>query len=213
MINRIESADSGMTANQAGGGGASPTSMLFLKGDWWVADVSMPIARNMIRQWHYAKGASNTRTYLHGLFPRDYFWESQAVGCAWWIPPTKTAAMSIDRNWSGVLALSRLVVSPDTPSNAESFLIRHSMRLIDRDRFPTLVTYADSWRGHLGTIYKASGWALDGETKPEKRYTIGGRLISRKAGHKTRTHQEMLDMGAECVGEFSCLRFVHRVQP
>jgi len=144
------------------------------------------------------------------LYARGWFWESECVGAAWWLPPTRTAAESFDKaNWRGVLSLSRLVVSPDVPKNAASFLIRHSMRLIDRTRWPVLVTYADEWQGHSGTIYKAAGWTECGKSKTERRYILNGRMVSRKAGPRTRTKQEMLDLGAKCVGSFCAVRFIH----
>lgn len=207
---RVESSDSGTLAAQARGGGAIPTSTLFRKSDWWVDVVSLRRARKLVRRYHYSGGGSNTRVYCHGLFPKDWFWESECVGVAWWLPPTKSAAMSFDENWNGVLSLSRLVIAPEVPTNAASFLIRHSMRLIDRDRWPVLVTYADSWQCHQGTIYKAAGWREVGRSKPERRYVKDGRMASRKAGPKTRTHAEMLALGYECVGAFSAIRFEHR---
>lgn len=208
----VSSSDSGTPCVQHGRGGAIPTETLFKKSDWWVSTVSLNKTQRMVRQWHYSKGGSNTAVYCHGLFPRGEFWDEKCVGVAWWLPPTKTAAQSFDKNWIGVLALSRLVVSPDVPNNAESFLIRHAMKLIDRNRWPVLVTYADSWRGHKGTIYRAAGWKECGQSKPERRYVLNGRMISRKAGPKTRTHSEMLALGAECVGSFSAIRFVHRIE-
>ena len=207
----IGSSDSGTSANHAGGSGAIPTPMLFRKSDWWVDKLSLKTTRRLIQQWHYAKGGSNTAVYTHGLFPRGWFWESQCVGAAWWLPPTKSAAMSFDENWRGVLSLSRLVVSPNVPTNAASFLIRHAMQLIDRDRWPVLVTYADEWQGHTGAIYKAAGWTQDGKSKPERRYVLNGKMISRKAGPKTYTQAEMLALGAECVGAFSAHRFFHKI--
>lgn len=208
---RVAGADGGTPINQIGGGGSIPTATLFRKKDWWVDNLDFRIGSSMIKEWHYSRGVSNTRVYCHGLFPRGCSWEFDAVGAAVWIPPTKTAAMSLDDNWQGVLSLSRLAIRDDIPTNAESFLISHSMRLIDRKRWPVLVTYADSWRGHTGTIYRASGWTECGTTQPERTYLLNGRMLSRKAGPKTRTHAEMIQLGAECVGSFSKIRFVHRI--
>lgn len=207
---RVSSVDSGTSATHAERGGANPTETLFRKADWWVKDMGLEAGRAMVRALHYSHGSSNTRVYCHGLFPRDAFWESQRVGVALWLPPTKTAARSFSKdNWQGVLALSRLVIEDRIPKNAESFLIRHSMRLIDRDRWPVLITYADTWQAHDGTIYKAAGWTECGRTKPEPTYQINGRMVCRKAGPKTRTHAEMLALGAVCVGKFSRIRFMH----
>lgn len=162
-----------------------------------------------IQEEHYARGASNTSVYLHGLYPHDWLWHEECVGVAWWIPPTRSAgeALAGDR-WEGVLALSRLAIRPDVPSNACSYLLAHSVRMIDRSRWHTLVTYADSWRGHKGGIYRAAGWEYRGETSPEGVYTVNGRMTARKAGNKTRTHGQMMELGAVFHGRHSKARFV-----
>lgn len=214
MVRCVGSAGSGTLDVQSGGGGATPTPTLFRRADWWVSEISLEKCRAMVRQFHYSRGGSNTAVYTHGLFPRGWFWESECVGVAWWLPPTRTAAESFDKeNWQGVLALSRLAIRPEIPTNAASFLIRHSMGLVDRSRWPVLVSYADEWQKHRGMIYRAAGWTECGKSKPEARYVLRGRMVSRKAGPKTRTHAEMLALGAEYVGKFSAVRFVHRMNP
>ena len=40
------------------------------KEEWEVRPVEIAVARELVETYHYAKGASNTRTYLHGLFKR-----------------------------------------------------------------------------------------------------------------------------------------------
>ena len=181
------------------------------KENWEVRPLSsLDAARLLVRRYHYAGGASNTATYLHGLFRSGEFWEVNCSGVAWWIPPTKSAALAtFPDNWRGVLCLSRLVVTPDVPKNGCSFLLGGSMRLIDRRRWPCLVTYADEWQGHEGTIYKATNWQHVGMTTPETTFVKDGRMVARKAGPNTRTKQEMLDLGAEVVGRFAKHKYVH----
>lgn len=197
---------------QRDGGGSIPTSPLQLrKRDWTVAGCDQSIATRFIEAEHYARGASNTATYLHGLYPAAWHWYSELAGVAWWIPPTRSAAEAwAGEAWQGVLALPRLAIAPDVPRNACSFLLSKSVRQIDRDRWHTLVTYADTWRGHTGAIYLACGWEHCGETKPEAVYTIDGRMTARKAGGTTRTHGEMLALGATFHGRFSKARFCLR---
>ena len=71
-----------------------------------------------------------------------------------------------------------------------------------------MVTYADEWRGHTGAIYRADNWSYAGRTKPERTYVLDGRMIARKAGPKTRTHAEMLALGAKLVGSFAKHKYV-----
>lgn len=164
----------------------------------------------MVERFHYAKGASNTRVYLHGLFPKDSFWDSDCAGIAWWIPPTRdSAAATFPENPDGVLALSRLVIAPDVPKNACTFLLARSVRLIDAERWPCLVTYADDWRGHTGGIYRAANWQYVGMTKPEATYTVRGMMKSRKAGNRTRSHVEMIqELGAQFEGKHAKHKFI-----
>lgn len=179
------------------------------KSEWEVHPVGINVARRLVEKYHYAAGASNTAVYLHGLFRKGDIFDEQCVGVAWWLPPTKSAALATyPVRWQGVLSLSRLVIEPDIPKNACTFLLSRSRQLIDSKLWPCLVTYADEWRGHTGGIYRADNWQFVGKTKPQRTYQINGRMTARKAGPRTRTHDEMLALGAEMVGSFSKNKFV-----
>lgn len=180
--------------------------------DWIVMGLGLARAAELVERCHYSKGGANTATYLHGLFPAGCVFDAQCIGVAWWMPPTKSAAQAtFPENWNGVLCLSRLAIE-DAPKNAASFLLSRSMKMIDRKRWPCLVTYADTWRGHTGAIYRATNWEYLGLTKPQRTYVKNGRMIARKAGPTTRTHAEMLALGAECVGFFAKHKFIHVVR-
>ena len=181
-----------------------------IKAEWEVRKILLALATDLVERFHYARGGANTATYLHGLFRRDAFWENDCQGVAWWIPPTRSAAeATYPTNWQGVLSLSRLVILPDVPKNAATYLLAGSMHLIDRQLWPVLVTYADEWRGHTGGIYRAANWQYVGLTKPESVWTLNGRMVARKAGPHTRTKAEMESIGAHCEGRFSKHKFVH----
>lgn len=135
---------------------------------------------------------------------------------AWWIPPTKdAAAANYEGDWKKVLVLSRLVCTPDAPRNSPSFLLAQSVKAIRRDgRFECLLTYADEWQGHTGAIYRASNWEYLGLTAGEGTFVNAeGQMISRKRGNKTRTKQEMLDLGYEYVGRHRRHRFRLKIKP
>ncbi len=167
----------------------------------------MKTVQNLVVKFHYSKGGSNTAVYRHGLFKRG---SEECLGAAWWIPPTKTAAnATYPQDWRGVLNLTRLAINPRVPKNGASFLLGKSMRMIDRDRWPCLVTYADEMQGHTGAIYKATNWEYVGMTAKEATFFKGDRMIARKAGPKTRTHAEMIGLGCELVGRFAKHKFRH----
>lgn len=184
-----------------------------IKSEWEVRLVDLSIAQLLVTEYHYAGGGSNTATYCHGLFQKGEFWEYNCKGIAWWIPPTKSAALATyPEDWQGVLSLTRLVILPDVPKNSASFLLSQSTKMIDRKRWPCLVTYADVWQNHTGLIYRASNWEYKGLTEPEAVFTLNGRMVARKAGPKTRTRAEMLALGAVCEGRFPKHKFIHVVK-
>lgn len=170
--------------------------------EWFVAPCSHARAMALVERYHYAAGGSNTGI-THGLYQRGTF---EPVGVAWWIPPTPDAAAAWWHSWQEVLTLSRMAIAPDVPKNAATFLLMRSVKMLD-PQWRCLLTYADTWQGHTGHIYKCAGWEEMGLTKPERTYVINGRMVARKAGPHTRTHAEMLALGAECIGSFAKYRF------
>lgn len=172
-----------------------------------VADAPLKDAQAMVVAHHYAKGGSNTAVYVHGLYRMD----GMLVGVAWWLPPTRVAAESVNREeWKRVLSLTRLVILPDEPVNAASFLIGRSIRLIRAEkRFVSLVTYADESQGHTGSIYRATNWTYVGRTGPYPRWVDPktGRQVACKAT-KNRTKAQMLALGYRRDGSYHKHKFV-----
>jgi hypothetical protein len=171
------------------------------RNEWAVEPVPLSAARRLVATHHYSGGGSNTGTFVHGLMRRD---DSLTVrGVAWWIPPTKGAAIVTfpEGDWRRVLVLHRLVCDPDCPKNAASFLLGRSMRLVEQSgAWDCLVTYADTARGHTGAIYRATNWEYMGETQPSDTWLMpDGRQVSRKAGPRTRTGDDMRQLGARKV--------------
>jgi hypothetical protein len=160
------------------------------------------VGQELVRTYHYAKGGSNTATFMHGLYAKE---SPKCLGIAWWIPPTKGAALATWPEWRRVLALSRLVIVPGQPTNAATFLLAASIRAIARtQRWACLITYADEWQGHTGAVYRASNWEYMGLTTPEAVWqTPEGRMVARKAGGHTRTKAEMETLGYHCLGRFA----------
>ena len=169
--------------------------------------MALSVAQELVRKYHYSGGGSNTATYRHGLFHKG---SEECLGVSWWIPPTKSAALATyPENWKGVLSLTRLAIAPEVPANAASFLLGASMRMINRELWPCLVTYADEMMGHTGAIYRATNWEYCGMTAKEATFFKDGRMIARKAGPRTRTHQEMYNLGCELIGKFAKHKFRH----
>ena len=161
---------------------------------------------------HYARGAPNTSTYRHGLYrAADWPMATEPWGVALWIPPTRAAAETVaGEDWGGVLALSRFAIHPDVPPNGASFLLGRSMKMIDRERWPWLLTYADTGEGHTGAIYRATGWDCRGSVAAGDTWVDeAGVMRGRKRGGRTMTAIEMTQAGLTRRPNLPKIKFVH----
>lgn len=115
------------------------------------------VVETLCARYHGYGAASNTATYAFAVY------EGYRVVAAYaWQPPPVGAAKNIcPEAPQGVLALSRMVACPKTErklNHVSKPLRRQMERLIDRGRWPVLVTYSDEGQGHDGHVYKCSGW-------------------------------------------------------
>ena len=79
------------------------------------------------------------------------------------------------------------------------------MRLIrEEGKWECLITYADTWQGHTGAIYRACNWEYLGMTKPTPVFVNGsGEVAGRKRGPKNYSTKDMESMGYKNAGLFS----------
>lgn len=122
-----------------------------------IKPVSLFDTKSLFKSNHGYKSVGGTATYCFGVI------ENESIIAAYvWQPPAPGAALSVCNNMpAGVLSLSRMVAVPKTERVLKhvSKPLKHQMhKLIDRTRWPVLVTYSDSSLGHNGYVYECSGW-------------------------------------------------------
>ena len=120
--------------------------------------VSLEVVRDLCQQFHGYGSAGGRATYAFGVFEG----ERVVAAYAWQPPPLGSAKLVCPEAPAGVLSLSRMVACPkeERQLNHVAKPLRRQMRqLIDRGRWPVLVTYSDEGQGHTGHVYKCSGWA------------------------------------------------------
>lgn len=119
--------------------------------------ITLEEVRVLCERFHGYGSAGGRSTYCFGVFEGDVL-----VAAYSWQPPPPGAARAVcPEAPQGVLALSRMVAAPEGERklNHVSKPLRRQMRkLIDRTRWPVLVTYSDEGQGHTGHVYKCSGW-------------------------------------------------------
>lgn len=175
---------------------------------WKVAPLSFDKASILIKLYHYSHSHSKQSVALHGLFLMQDDYNVLPYGVCWWIPPpSPSVARYCSPDFEGVLSLSRMILTPDAPRNAASFLLSRSIKLLP-EQYHTLVTYADTWQGHTGGIYRATNWHYDGLTDKKPVYVDNeGAMVSTRKGDKTISIQSM-NQQYTLLGHYSKHRFI-----
>lgn len=130
-----------------------------------IKEISKIEGYNFIKKYHYLKDAKYFSMYNYGLFI-----EESLVGVSTFSTPQGNVALKgwfgiSDNSTKDILELSRLCILPSlNGSNATSFLLSNSMKLLKKDyRIRAVITLADSSR-HVGSIYQVCNFTYYGLT-------------------------------------------------
>lgn len=136
----------------------------------------------LFEQHHGYKSLGSSLTYCFAVYE-----DGTPVAAFVWQPPPPGAAKSVcPEAPAGVLALSRMVAVPKAQRRLKhiSKPLRYQMHhLIDRSRWPALVTYSDEGEGHNGYVYQCSGWTATTRAKrPVSENELGERVSAYSNG-------------------------------
>lgn len=119
--------------------------------------VDLDEVRELCVRYHGYASAGGVAVYAFGV----HEFGRLVAAYAWQPPPPGAAAAVCPEAPQGVLALSRMVAVDKKErllKHISKPLKRQMKRLIDRTRWPVLVTYSDEGEGHTGYVYQCSGW-------------------------------------------------------
>lgn len=160
----------------------------------------------LCERFHAYRGASSTATYSFGVYEG-----STLVAAYAWQPPPFGAAKSVNPHapWA-VLSLSRMVAVPKSEralKHVSKPLLLQMKRLIDRTRWPSLVTYSDEGLGHTGHVYKCSGWTPTRKEEARQYVDAEGRRTSPYSNGK------WSNKGLTFIGTAFIQRWEHHIVP
>jgi len=126
----------------------------------------LSVVRGLCEKYHGYGSCGGTSTYNYCVTE-----DGNPVAAFSWLPPAFGSAKSVcPEHPAGVLALSRMVAVPKAERQLKHIskpLMIQMKKLIDRSRWPVLVTYSDEGQGHTGYVYQCSGWEMRGRRKSE----------------------------------------------
>ena len=155
-------------------GGLIPTSPLQL----FVKPINKETASICYKRWHYLGNKGFIQIFGFGAY-----YDGVIQGAISYHQPSAVETVKglfNDTNQNGIWEIGRLAMSNDCPKNSESRFIAISIKLLRKlTNVKAILTYADSGVGHVGTIYKASGFKYLGLTDKKSDFWIDGKIQER----------------------------------
>lgn len=161
----------------------SPINELDLKGvavtEFTVKPVSIQRVRSFIENWHYSQNVNGLNISLvFGLFYKSHLIGAIVYG-----------SLSMANTWkkygkkeTDVVELKRLCCIDNTRKNTESFFIAKTIKFIRKyTNYKIIISYADPFYNHQGTIYKASNFHFEGFTSKGKVIKFKNKIYHDKA--------------------------------
>jgi hypothetical protein len=134
-----------------------------------IREISKELSYDFIRQYHYLGDAKFFSMYNYGLFIKG---TNELVGCATYSLPQGTEALKgwfgLEANDVSVMELTRLCLYPAlNGTNATSYLLSHSIKMLKNHNVRAVITLADASR-HVGSIYQVCNFKYYGLAKVAK---------------------------------------------
>jgi hypothetical protein len=130
--------------------------------DFVVKPTTIQYVRDFVETWHYSSSVNGLRiSKVFGLFYEHNLIGSMIYGPLGMANTWKKYANSENE----VIELRRLCCIDNTPKNTESYFIGKTLRWLKKNTdYKVVVSYADTFHNHQGTIYKASNFEYHGLT-------------------------------------------------
>tara|TARA_R100000231_G_scaffold29411_1_gene26089 strand:+ start:32 stop:724 length:693 start_codon:yes stop_codon:yes gene_type:complete len=131
-----------------------------------VKPVTIQEVKSFVEKWHYSRNINGLNiSHVFGLFYKQYLIGAIIYG-----------SLSMANTWqkygtdeTDVVELKRLCCIDATKKNTESFFIAKTIKFLKKySNYKTIVSYADPYFKHQGTIYKASNFTHEGFTAKSK---------------------------------------------
>lgn len=150
-----------------------------------IREINKSIAYEFVRRYHYLKDAKFFAMYSYGLYFKE---NDELCGCATYSLPqgrnTSFGWFGLSPGSKEVVELSRLCVLPElNNTNATSFLLGNSMKMLRPKSVRAIITLADATR-HVGSIYQVCNFKYYGLCADKDYfYALDGRIMPRGKLH------------------------------
>jgi len=130
--------------------------------DFVVKPTTIQVVSEFVKKWHYSSNVNGLRiSNVFGLFYQDNLIGAMIYGPLGMANTWKKYASSENE----IIELRRLCCIDNTPKNTESYFIGKTLKWLKKNTdYKIIISYADTFHNHQGTIYKASNFEYGGLT-------------------------------------------------
>ncbi len=169
-------------------------------------------ARNILEKNHYLHSFAGCTKLCFGVFVGNRLFGAITFGAG----PANAFRLAKGATPDDCMALTRLWLSEELPTNSESRVIAVSLRYLRKyTRLKFIVTYADPAHGHVGTIYQATNWLYTGLSEATPRFDLGdgiarhSRSFNQAFGSHSLTYLKQYGMKVKIIPQIPKYRYVY----
>lgn len=146
--------------------------------DFVVKPTTIQYVREFVETWHYSSNVNGLRiSNVFGLFHNEKLIGAMIYGPLGMANTWKKYASSENE----IVELRRLCCIDNTPKCTESYFIGKTLRWLKKNTdYKIVISYADTFHNHEGTIYKASNFQHCGLTAKGRVIQYGDRTYHDK---------------------------------
>lgn len=146
--------------------------------DFVVKPTTIQYVRDFVETWHYSSNVNGLRiSNVFGLFYKNNLIGSMIYGPLGMANAWKKYVESEN----DIIELRRLCCIDNTPRNTESYFIGKTLKWLKKNTdYKLVISYADTFHNHQGTIYKASNFEYHGLTAKGRVIEYDGRTYHDK---------------------------------
>ena len=146
--------------------------------DFVVKLTTIQYVRDFVQKWHYSSNVNGLRiSHVFGLFCEDHLIGAMIYG-----------PLGMANTWkkyvnaeNEIVELRRLCCIDNTPKNTESYFIGKTIKWLKKNSdYKMIISYADTFYNHQGTIYKASNFEYHGLTSKGRVIDFHGKIYHDK---------------------------------
>jgi len=181
-----------------------------------VGPIPIVVTKKLLERKHYLHSMPGATELAFGMFVGHQLMGALTLGAG----PSQAYHLVQGAEADNCLTLTRFWLSDELPRNSESRVISIVLRNLRKSTtLKFLISYADPYQKHVGTIYQATGWLYTGLSEATPRYDLGdgkarhSRSVSQVFGTHSISYFSQHGLSVKLVSQAAKHRYLYFLDP